>query len=503
MKIVLSYLIIIFYLAWAISYIGFPAAHGATDKSQGVWPMQPGWEVTYEMDDKSRTMGYRLLAITETKEGQVYEFLATYRLISIYSVVQTYLKTPDGDIYYVSGRHLPTGETSWYDPPILYLDLPLSPGKTWESKSTYHHPDDLDGLGEPEHHVFRVEATKIETPVGTFETLELIDEPLAGSSIGGDFYLPGFGPVAFESKSLDELVLMTGNSLHGWAPDKGHGEQVAYNFGWKPGMAWRVEKDSFIEQISAGVEGFESTKLEFTLKVDWMPKGLIITKKDFFLPGISDRDTLDAVEAAMIDLSAQIKTRIMVGVDGKFQALMAREAADQSAKELIDSLLGTDSKKSEWFIQTLQKARQLVDPDFLEQVALGEWATMVGTWLGSTAEIGTVVTISYPLVMPLYPDRTVTMNAIFVTAERCPCEEGSSEFDCVEAHFSGYSLPEEGSTLNVRSSIKWIIEPEGMFFHRMETYTRYEVSEDPKYEDVVNTIWEEYSFKPTGTESQY
>jgi len=464
------------------------------------WPMEEGWEAAYEMDGGNRSIHSRLTSVRKTYEGQVYEFVNTHWGRTISHLSFTYLKDLEGDIYYMETRNLATGERYWYDPPVLYLDLPLSPGKSWEAKSNHHNSGDPDGPGEPEHHRFRVEAKLVDTPLGQFETLKMIDEPMAGYSMGGDYYLPGFGPVAFESDADGLIHRMTGNSEVGWNSRQGWGEDVKFKFGWKPQMAWTVDRTTYIRQESDDNADTTRGRIQYSISVEKIPTDLIIARGNFIVPGLPDESMLDNNVSGLLALISQVKTHIVVGSDGVFQTLASRETHQESAQAIIDSILRMEgSGDVEGLQRILAPYVKMLDTDYLEQIALAEWNNLVGTWAGYQTEIGRIMEINYPYTLPRFPDRTINFVALLMVTGRCPCEEGDIDFNCIETIVTSYSLPEEGvDHITMHHSVYLVLEPGGMFPHAMETYKNLEIKGDPDYGNLSEAGYEKFRFKYSG-----
>jgi hypothetical protein len=73
----------------------------------------------------------------------------------------------EGDLLLHGHRRLDTGETVLYDPPLLYVDLPLAAGKSWGATTTQY--DDLEGSGPglPVSYAFTVRGVEeIDLPAG-------------------------------------------------------------------------------------------------------------------------------------------------------------------------------------------------------------------------------------------------------------------------------------------------------------------------------------------------
>ncbi len=73
----------------------------------------------------------------------------------------------EGDLLLHGHRRLDTGETVLYDPPLLYVDLPLAAGKSWAGTTTQY--DDLEGSGAglPVRYAFTVRGVEeVDLPAG-------------------------------------------------------------------------------------------------------------------------------------------------------------------------------------------------------------------------------------------------------------------------------------------------------------------------------------------------
>ena len=165
----------------------------ATQMQADPWPTDVGWSARYQIDGEWLNLWNSLIATSEVEDGWQLEVYNTLMWSDYLSV---------------------------FDPPILYLDLPLAHGKTWECQSTRYTESDTIS----EHHRFKVEKKTIEISGKHLNTFYVLDDPISGENLGGDYSLPGFGPVAFDFPADDLKLRMTGNSVEGFDPKLGVGE---------------------------------------------------------------------------------------------------------------------------------------------------------------------------------------------------------------------------------------------------------------------------------------
>jgi len=474
-----------------------PAVSFSINKYQtGIWPTEEGWQATFDADDNGDSSQTMLTSITNTDEGQVFVFTQMEWGDAIRHYELAYLKDAKGDIYFMDFFNLVTGHRYFYDPPLLYLDLPLSPGKTWESKSTFYDASAPDDPGREEHHRFKIEEAEIETPMGKFDTLKLLDDPETGRPIGGDYYLPGFGLVAFQSNSDGRISRMTGNHNDGWDPRLGYGEDVSIDFGWKPSMKWSVNR------LSTDRKGYRDnsetvlSEQKYTISVDRMPTGLVVSIQDRVFPQLQGNSAISDPEVALLSTFSKTKSSFMVGADGQFQTSIASTSNFEDARAFISALLKSkDYSYTTITPETKQVYLNMMNAAAYDQVYQLLWEDLIETWRDNQVTIGVLYERNTTFTLYDYPDRPLDLVTLFMVTGRCPCEQGDEEFNCIEVILSGQSLPEEDGSLSLENGLRIIMEPDGMFPHYLQNSTNYWMIGDADYDDETSYLKWEYFFE--------
>jgi hypothetical protein len=383
---------------------------------------------------------------------------------------------------------LEDGEASFWNPPILYLDLPLEDGKEWNSVVTLFSSLDRGGEGTPEHHRFSVDAAPgTKTPAGTFDCLHLDDVPLLGESLGGDWYSPGIGLVKMDFGSTSQLELLAW-SQDGWESLPGIGEVVALNFGWEPGLSMLVEKRGYSERTSGERADTTAVSLNYRIEVGRLPSGMLIHTTDFdfdWATGGGETEEEVGFRSALMRL-ANLSPDYIVDDEGNFEAL----AGAQALRDSILTVLRELSSRDEDFDPTVwQSVEEMISPETTEMFAAQEWTQLVGTWIGLEADIGHVYEYWDRAPSPVLPEIEVPMLVLVAATERCPCTERDFRNDCVKLVMTAHSDPEVSRQImmtffsqlpdssvipafeppTIRNSVALITEIETMIPHSMET----------------------------------
>ncbi len=465
-----------------------------------VWPMQEGWSILMEEDGGRRSSYYLLESIEPTAEGDVYTFLTIDWGLMLSPDRMYYLRGNDGDIHFLGAESLITGGAYTFDPPQLYLDLPLHDGKTWESRSQLFLSDEPDS-SVFEHHRFSVRIEDVTTPLGTFTTFRTSDDPVAGASVGGDHYLPGFGPVAYESESTGRVRRITGDGARGFDPRLQWGRPVTFAFGWRPGMAWQVARKVYISEERDGRDNVVRSQFTYDYGVERLPTGLLIERGNFQVDALPPDVELTDKEQALLDLLPKIRSHIVVDNAGAFQSLAAKERMDDTARELMDAVMNTDDSEDTALLRQLVASwQQILDPQLLEQLALNEWSSLIGAWADKTYVVGDLTHLTLPLQHPLYPDRQLQAGAAIAVTGRCPCEEGDEDYGCVEVYMGTATIPgEQAPHLTMRGAIRVVMDPHGMLPRSMRMMEFLDATDDPRYGTFSRFSVDELEFSYTGS----
>jgi len=406
-----------------------------------IWPLQPGWAAEY----RHSQMSFRMFAFYEGETELAGEPVFSVQLVWLGDFLRRYRYyfswSPTRDLLFHGMECLEDAEASYWNPPVLYLDLPLEEGKEWESIVTLFTSQDRSGEGTPEHHRFSITAIPdVETPAGTFDCVHLDDHPLRGESMGGDWYSPGIGLVKMDFGNTGQLELVAW-TLDGWESLPSVGETITLNFEWKPGMSMLVEKSSYKESMNGEQADTTMVSLSYRLEVGRLPSGMLIHTTDlvFDLPPVESGDEEEIELRDGLMRLANLSPNYIVDDEGNFEALAGAQALRDSILTVLRDLF---SKNEEFDPVVWQSVENMISPETTEMFAAQEWTQLVGTWIGLEADIGYVYEYWDSAPSPVLPQIEVPMLVLVAATEKCPCEEGKYKNDCVKLVMTAHSDPE-------------------------------------------------------------
>lgn len=459
------------------------AATVLADEPRHPWDLPIGTGFLLRSEDGGLSTYYEVVDIVETEAGTEYHVTTTRWSSFLYYMSQVFLEAPDGNLYLTEAVDLVTGDRYWFDPPLLYLELPLHAGQEFEARSTSYGPAHPEG--EFQHHRLTVDEIELETPAGTFNVLRMSDDPVAGSSNGEDYFHPELGMIGTRNGTTGELRLLV-NHTNGYPDDSlGWGQEVTPTFGWKPGMSWKINRRTVIyPEESEDVEPIVGD-YEYTIAAEMLPQDMLIRRGDFGIPYEVDPAELGEDFAKLMELMDAVKTRHVVDSEGRFQALASKKQQEETAKLIIETIQDLEAEGDIAKIQELMgPLAGMIDPQFLEQAAAIEWNYMVGNWVGTTFTLGSVVPFTYSNPAGRLWNLDIPMNAILMATGRRPCEEDGEGDDCLEILMSGVSDDSPGlEYVTMLNSVRVLMDPEGMFPHKILIYDSTKIEGHPTVPD--------------------
>ena len=176
----------------ALCFLSFPAAGRAADPC----PLDGGRQWVYE--DAAGTALTVTVAGTRSLRGRTATILRHEVASRRDDIVYELYCSLDGEGNLLLHGHWrrDTGEAALFDPPLLYVDVPLVPGKSWGGSSTQYADLEGSGPGLPIQYAYAVkEVEEVALPGGTFTAYRL---GLAGSAMLDRWYSEGIGAVQLQ-----------------------------------------------------------------------------------------------------------------------------------------------------------------------------------------------------------------------------------------------------------------------------------------------------------------
>lgn len=474
---------------------------GAPLPDEDPWAVEPGWATKFEfMDDLGPEYTLRFY------DGDTWEIAGRETMVifsdffgvTLNQSAGFYSRNEEGDLFFHGSLNLVTSEASVFDPPLLYLDLPLEVGKSWEVDCRVFDNFELEGESEREHLIMTVAKwDAVATPAGVFPAWNTTCEVLEGNGMGTDWFAPGVGHVRMSAGQDGPLMQAVDHSLDGPWSLAGMGKPVRLDFNWEPGKTIQVEKYASKIKTSAGETDTIRVYFGYNLEFNRLPNGYLVhmADLDFGLPPEDDSSGSMSQEELIAKLSKAMPDFI-INRQGEYQGL---SGAGKSLEATFDFLAEAMGEYEEEGVDTqaiLDNIRTLMTPEVYEAVAAEEWNKLIGTWVGLEEETGVMLEGSISVPVPMLQGREVPLDFLMAVAETCPCQENDREENCVRLVFSsqtdaaavkevvaelfqqfgGEEL--EGpnfDSLDVRTTIQAIMEPETMKLHEVHFGKRVKV----------------------------
>lgn len=194
-------------LAGAVLLI-LPAA-GVQGQPYNFRPLDPGlgWEYLSQTAETWRT---------SVQGEQEVLGVTTTALLHIVSVPETqYVRNywtvdVDGNVFLHGAENLSAGFVASYDPPILWLDVPLSVGKTWSTNYQIYYSLDGTNPGDPGMTIMLVEdEADVTVPLGTYHCFGVSHEEFkaATDKEGRTYNLLGFAIRSLDKRESNKALL--------------------------------------------------------------------------------------------------------------------------------------------------------------------------------------------------------------------------------------------------------------------------------------------------------
>ena len=457
------------------------------------WPLEPGWAIRLEFPE-SRGSSYLL----QYYEGDTYEIAGRET-----DVVYTdnfgfglgqhagfYSRNEEGDLFLHGNLNLVSGEAEVFDPPVLYLDLPLKVGKTWEVDCRLYDNLDLEGEGQRQHLIMKVAAwDTVTTRAGVFPAWNTVCEVIEGDGLGTDWFAPGVGPVRGSAGQGGPLFDMVDLSREGIWGLEGMGAPVSLTFAWQPGVPISVSKFGYrVRQSSSGADTIRA-HLEYILEFNRLPTGYLVHMADLDVGG----PPLDGAAGGqgIQDLVARLSRAMpdfLISREGFFMGLAGAEAGLEATFEFFEDVLAEANEDESATRETMAALRGIMTPEVYEAMTAEEWNKLVGTWVGIEGETGALFEGTMSVPVPMLQGQEIPLDFQFAVAETCPCEEDGAKDDCVRLVYTSRTDPEAAresvtaimqslggeeleeldfDSLKVTTSIQTVLEPESMRLHRI------------------------------------
>ena len=406
-------------------------------KDQDPWPMTPGWSILSRLENEAEGLfqirwyngetmefaGHEVMVISEEWYGNTIGRGASFLS-----------RNAEGDVFFHGLLYGPTGEVLVFDPPLLYLDLPLSVGKTWEVDTRRFDDVELSGDGVPERLIMTVEALEdIATPTGVRPAWKIVCEVIEGDGMGTDWFAPGQGLVRFSSGQDGPLWRVAAMTWEGPYSLPGIGDPVALEFGWKPGLKMAVLENSTEVEIRGDVADTSGSSVEYFLEVNRTPMGLLIHQTGIHLelPDSLAGDQDVAAAQALLARMERANPDFLVDRKGEFQRLMLTSSHIDSLFAIVETALKTVGGDSVATDSTLTAMRDNLTPAVIEAYTASEWNQLIGSWSGAEAETGVIYDGRSVTDFTLMPGVKVPVRFMAAVAEPCPCNETDTNQECV------------------------------------------------------------------------
>ena len=503
--------------------LGPTVASALPDPADDPWPVVPGWASLYKCVEDEEILTQRWF------EGEHQEWAGREVMVvnNVYfgatiGRYQTYFsRNQEGDVFYHGFLDSDNGRMEVYEPPALFLDLPLEENSSWESDVSQFSDTEMTHFVDREYAINNVGGQEIvRTPAGNFNCWPVTDEPISGQSRGKDCYSPGVGLVSYTLGADGPLMHLIANTLDGLESLPGVGNPVKLNFAWPAGLNFGIKQGCFGYTCGAFSDSF-STHLETSYQVNRTPLGLMVklSNLDLDLPkelGEEDDQAYWAALASRIQNSAMC---IMVNHDGEFLETTGSEAKWDSLYSIIRTALEKNPRVGpEISDESMDLFRSLLSPETIEAIAQKSWDLMVGVWLGLEIDMGIVYEGVLENPHSMFSDIIIRSNFFLAAVETCPCKTDSKENDCVRLLYRsrpdreilaeikpqlldkfGGQLPEIFQAVNTVEgiSIMAIMEPETLLPHQIhlyiETWDILADHEDPEAL-ICGQIWDNLDF---------
>ncbi len=406
------------------------------------WPVVPGWASLSRLEENPDDL-YVLRwydgSTTEIAGREVMVLSGEYYGNSLNRLALFYSRNEEGDLFYHGSLDPDEGTANIFEPPVLYLDLPLEAGKSWEVDSRRYDNLELEGAGVAERGTRRVEGPeRIRTPGGMVDAWKISTEVDAGDGMGTDWFAPGVGMVRFTFGQDGPLARQEAWTLEGPLALPGIGDVVSLDFGWRPGLKVRVKKYALKVKDSQTGPDTTGAVIEYTLEVNRTPMGMLVHMADLDL-GLPDSLTeTNETRAAqeVMDRTSKALPDFLVSRDGLFTGLSGAAASLDSTFSLVSSLLAESADDPEIVADVMKTMREVFTPEVYESFAADEWNKLIGTWLDFSAETGVIYEGEFSVPSPIFAGLEVPMFFLVAIAEPCGCNEASTRDDCVRLIYS-------------------------------------------------------------------
>jgi hypothetical protein len=404
--------------------------------------------------------------------------------------VEFYSRNDEGDLFLHGNLSLFTNEAEIYDPPVLYLDLPLVEGKTWDVVSRLYDNMELTGEGEPEHYKMRVVGwDTVISKAGSFPAWKVTCDVIEGNGMGTDWFAPGKGHLKFTMGQGGPLMKAVDFSTESLESLKGVGDPVKLDFHWQPGT--RIEVKKFATKIKDrnSISDTTMVSFEYTYEINRVPNGLLVHMTDLDLNLPPGGFPLGAVTGpGLVGRIGKAIPDFLISREGAFAGLIGAESSLEATLELIaESLADVDmgDLNSDELLQTMG---EVMTPEVLEGFAAEEWNKLIGVWIGFEGLTGILYEGTMSVPVPIFQGVEIPLDFLVGIVEPCPCNDQSKEKNCVQLTYTSRTDAEAASeavmelmkrfpaeelleigmdNVDVRTSIMAIMEPENMRLHEV------------------------------------
>jgi len=214
---------------------------------------------------------------------------------------------------------------------------------------------------------------------------------------------------------------------------------VVPEFGWRPGVAARVQQAQRIVRKSEGGGTDISMRSSYAMVVEAHDQGLLVRNYDGQLldmtsdpPSPAD-DELEAMYRAL----SGVKAAYVVSEDGE---LLELEGVDEAAAAFRSALVSAlDSvAETEEMAPLMEMFEGMLSPAAMFSLAEEQWNGMIWNWAWEEFEEGAVYEATSEEPSPLVPDVAFPMEYEFGFLEFVPCRPQEQEPRCVSLEMYAY-----------------------------------------------------------------
>jgi hypothetical protein len=225
-----------------------------------------------------------------------------------------------------------------------------------------------------------------------------------------------------------------------WAGGGDRREAVALRFDWPVGLTAFVETERSTH--TSGALGPKSTtvRMSYRIEVEKAPDGRIIRYGDIRAedPGDGRIYPLDELPEPLASQLIALFPSYVVSDEGQLVRLEGVEVLIEETRRKLESRLAELPPES---VEAQVMAASRITENHLLAAAREHWDQLAGAWSGTVLVMGEIYQRKDRLVVPRSPMR-IASAAEYGLGQRIPCDEETTEADCVEIEVHSRPVPE-------------------------------------------------------------